>query len=171
MRLSSRPSYAAALLDAVEQGVVASQEIPASAAGNIARFDLPELTARLEELWGAVQTTPKEKQLLIARYRQQLTPTNLSAANQSRGRKLFEKNCGNCHKMFGQGKEIGPDLTGSNRDDLNYLLENIVDPSRVVPAELRQSAVLLADGQSDQRNDHPPGPTRHADEYKPLPSN
>jgi len=41
---------------------------------------------------------------------------------------------------------IGPDLTGSNRDNLGYLLENIIDPSRVVPAELRQSAVLLVDG-------------------------
>ncbi len=48
--------------------------------------------------------------------------------------------------MFGKGKAIGPDLTGSNRDNLDYLLENIIDPSGVVPPELRQSAVLLADG-------------------------
>jgi hypothetical protein len=47
-----------------------------------------------------------------------------------------------------------PDLTGSNRDSLDYLLENIVDPSRVVPAELRQSAVLLESGRViNQRND------------------
>jgi putative heme-binding domain-containing protein len=84
--------------------------------------------------------------MLISKYREKLTPPNLAAADLGSGRMIFDKVCGNCHKMFGQGKGIGPDLTGSNRDSLDYLLENIVDPSRVVPAQLRQSAVLMVSG-------------------------
>jgi putative membrane-bound dehydrogenase-like protein len=144
--LASRRSYAAALLDAVKRGLVNRRDISAAAAANIAGHHDSALSEQLENLWGAVQTTPKEKLLLISQHRARLTPENLAQANLDAGRSVFQKVCGNCHKMFGEGKTIGPDLTGSNRDNLDYLLENIIDPSRVVPAELRQSAVLLLDG-------------------------
>ena len=42
--------------------------------------------------------------------------------------------CGLCHKLFGQGGQIGPDLTPYRRDDLDTLLLNIVNPS----AEIRE---------------------------------
>jgi putative heme-binding domain-containing protein len=144
--LASRPSYAAELLDAVASGVVDRRDISAAAAGTIAGHNDAALTERLGELWGAVRTTPEDKRLLISKYRAELTPKNLAAADLVAGRGVFDKVCGTCHKMFGQGKSIGPDLTGSNRDNLDYVLDNIVDPSRVVPTELRQSAVLLVDG-------------------------
>ena len=144
--LASRPSYAAALLNAVERGAVESTDISATAAGTIAGHNDAALTNRLEDLWGAVRTTPKEKRLLISQYRTKLVPEMLAQADLGAGRSVFNKACATCHKMFGEGTTIGPDLTGSNRDNLDYLLENIVDPSRVVPAQLRQSAVSLVDG-------------------------
>ncbi|MGB0600578.1 MAG: c-type cytochrome, partial [Rubripirellula sp.] len=122
------------------------QAISAADAANIAAHKQDELTSQLEELWGAVNTTPDQKRRLIDQYRTQLTNKRLANADQVRGQRVFQMVCGNCHKMFGQGKSIGPDLTGSNRDNLDYLLENIIDPSRIVPAELRQSAILLTDG-------------------------
>jgi putative heme-binding domain-containing protein len=50
--------------------------------------------------------------------------------------------------MYGQGGKIGPDLTGSGRANLDYLLENIADPSGVVSADFRMSLVTLKDGRS-----------------------
>lgn len=144
--LASRPSYAHELLKAVAAQRVSPQDISAADAANIAAHQDEAMTAQLEKLWGSINTTPDEKLRLIARYRAELTSQKLAAADQKQGKQVFQKICGNCHKMFGQGKSIGPDLTGSNRDNLDYLLENIIDPSRVVPAELRQSAVLLTDG-------------------------
>lgn len=44
------------------------------------------------------------------------------------------------------GSKIGPELTGSNRKNLDYILENIVDPSTVVGAQFRVSTFVLADG-------------------------
>src|SRR5262249_44014067 len=41
---------------------------------------------------------------------------------------------------------LGPELTGSGRDNLDYLLENIVDPSSVVAADFKMSVVTLKDG-------------------------
>ena len=48
--------------------------------------------------------------------------------------------------LYGSGGTIGPDLTGSGRHNLEYLLGNIVDPSEVVNKDFRMSAVRMADG-------------------------
>jgi putative heme-binding domain-containing protein len=45
---------------------------------------------------------------------------------------MFAKNCQQCHTLFALGAKIGPDLTGSNRANVDYVLSNIVDPSAVI---------------------------------------
>ena len=59
---------------------------------------------------------------------------------------IFDRVCGSCHKLYGSGGEIGPDLTGSGRDNLDYLLENIIDPSAAVSADFRMVVVAMNDG-------------------------
>ena len=59
---------------------------------------------------------------------------------------LFTKHCAACHKLYGEGGEVGPDLTGSQRANLDYLLENVLDPSAVVPREFQVANFTLADG-------------------------
>ena len=61
---------------------------------------------------------------------------------------MFEKSCGNCHALFGKGGAIGPDLTGANRGNLQYVLENVLDPSASVAADFRTSTVVLKDGRA-----------------------
>ena len=55
----------------------------------------------------------------------------------SQGRALFAKTCQQCHTLFGTGGKVGPDITGSNRADLDYLLHNILDPSAEIPNDYR----------------------------------
>jgi putative heme-binding domain-containing protein len=59
---------------------------------------------------------------------------------------VFAKTCQVCHTLFGTGAKIGPDLTGSNRQNLDYLLQNIVDPSAVMAKEYQPLVVRLEDG-------------------------
>ena len=47
---------------------------------------------------------------------------------------------------YGEGGRIGPDLTGSNRSDLGFLLENILDPGAVVSADFQMIVLTLVDG-------------------------
>ena len=77
-----------------------------------------------------------------------LNPERLKAANTSRGREVFTQVCAVCHKLYGQGAAIGPDLTGGGRANLDYLLENIVDPNAIVPEDYRVSEVELKDDRS-----------------------
>jgi putative heme-binding domain-containing protein len=64
----------------------------------------------------------------------------------SQGRAVFNTACATCHTLYGEGGKVGPDLTGGNLDNLDYLLENVVDPSAVVAADFRMSVVELKDG-------------------------
>jgi putative heme-binding domain-containing protein len=48
--------------------------------------------------------------------------------------------------LYGHGDATGLDLTGSGRSNLDFLLENIVDPSAVVNADFRMRIVVLEDG-------------------------
>jgi len=150
--LASRPSYATHLLQALSEGRVTPAEIPAATATRIANFGDPQLNALLSKHWGAVRASTEEKERNIKRFRSMLlaeastTQSGITAPNKANGRKVFQKACASCHVMFGEGQRIGPDLTGSNRDSIDYLLDNIIDPSRVVPRGMRQSIFLIDDG-------------------------
>jgi putative heme-binding domain-containing protein len=144
--LVSRPSFVKPLLDAVGDGRIPRSELSAFHVRQIRSLNDPALNRQLTEVWGELRESAADKQQLIARLRQQLTPSALSKADPSQGRALFNLACANCHRLYGQGAEIGPDLTGAGRDNLEYLLENIADPSAVVTADFRMSVVTLKDG-------------------------
>jgi len=144
--LVSRPAYARALLDAVAAGRISRGDLSAFHARQIRSFDDAALTARLTEVWGDTRVTDADKRKLIDHYKELLTPDHVATANQSAGRELFNKTCANCHVLYGQGKTAGPDLTGSNRRNLEYLLENIIDPNASVAVDFRMSIASLASG-------------------------
>lgn len=144
--LASRPAYARALLDAVANHTIPTSEISAFHARQIRAFDDEELTRRLTEVWGEVHISPAEKRTLIEEWRSRLTNESLASANPQTGRAHFNKQCANCHVLFGVGRKLGPDLTGSNRKNLDYLLENVLDPSASVGADFRAVNVALTDG-------------------------
>lgn len=143
--LVSRPAWAAMLLDAIANGQIARADLGAYHARQIRAFDDDALTKRLAEVWGEVRETDDAKKALVAKLKSQLTPEILAKADLPAGRALFTQTCAVCHKLHGEGGAFGPDLTGSARE-LTYLLENITDPSAVVPVDFRMSIVTLKDG-------------------------
>jgi putative heme-binding domain-containing protein len=50
--------------------------------------------------------------------------------------------------LFGVGGTVGPDITGANRGDLDYILQNIIDPNAVIPNEYRTTIIETQDGRS-----------------------
>src|SRR5207245_2739422 len=95
----------------------------------------------------------------IARYKKLLTPELLKTGDASAGRALFAKTCMQCHTLYGEGGKVGPDLTGSNRQDLDYLLVNIVDPSAVIAKDYMVSIIYM--DQADV-SFHPPSSIFHS---------
>lgn len=144
--LVSRPAYAKALLAAVRDKKIAASEITAFHARQVRSFEDAGLTKDLTELWGDVRVTAAEKRTLIEEFKAKLTAQILAKADQSAGRAVFQKTCANCHVLYGVGRKLGPDLTGSNRKNIDYLLENIIDPSASVGADFRAITVVLESG-------------------------
>jgi len=146
--LVSRPAFAAVLLDNVgDKGAkIARTDITAFHARQIRALNNEALTQQLTEVWGELRESANDKKELIEKLKKQLDAPTLAKANLSTGRVLFSAVCSACHQMYGEGGKVGPDLTGSGRANLDYLLENIADPSGVVSADYRMSILTLKDG-------------------------
>ncbi|HEY1188848.1 MAG TPA: c-type cytochrome, partial [Gemmata sp.] len=143
--LAARVPFANALLDAIEKGAVPRADVPVTAARQVLALNDKATSARLEKVWGKITPVAKERAALVAKWKGLLTEDTIKKADLVNGRAVFTKHCASCHKMFGEGQTVAPELTGSQRANLEYVLENVLDPSAVVPNEYRMVNFTLAD--------------------------
>ena len=146
--LVSRPSFARPLLEEMAARRIPRADMTPFHARQVRSFNDATLTIRLAEVWGELRDSPADKKQFIAQLKAKLTPAALAAADKSQGRVVFNTVCAACHTLYGHGGQVGPDLTGSSRDNLDYLLDNVVDPSAVVNADFRMSVLDLKDGRT-----------------------
>ena len=146
--LASRPEWATALLDAVDAGTIDKADISAFAARQMQNLGDKKLTARLQETWGDLRSPSKDKARAIETFRKQLTPESIAGADPEAGRTVFQNLCASCHKMFGEGGEVGPEITGSQRTNIDYLLENLIDPSAAVAKDFQLVIVETKSGRT-----------------------
>jgi putative membrane-bound dehydrogenase-like protein len=144
--LSARPRFAAALLDAIDRGAVDRRDVPAFQVRQMQALPDDATRRRVAAFWPEVKSLSAERKRQISTYKSKLTSPTSAAADVSKGRQLFAATCASCHTLFGEGGKVGPDITGSQRSNLDYLLENIVDPSATVAGDYRVATVALADG-------------------------
>jgi putative heme-binding domain-containing protein len=142
--LTERKLWAERLLEAIGR-----EEIPTSALNAnqvrqlLARGDAA-LAEKVTSLWGAVRTErdPRREQV-IAEMRSFLRKTE---GNAHAGQEVFARICGQCHKIYGQGKDVGPDITLNGRSSFEQLLSNVFDPSLVIGAAYQARTIVTADG-------------------------
>lgn len=144
--LASRPASALVLLDAVEKRQIPREDVPAFQLRQMQGLGDPAIPERIGKLWPELHALSESTKTRIATLKAQLTPEALKAADPGNGRRLYARTCASCHVLFGEGGKIGPDITGSQRANLDYLLENLIDPSATVAADYRMSTVVLNDG-------------------------
>lgn len=77
-----------------------------------------------------------------------LTSGGLKGRNFANGEAMYRSvMCATCHRFNGDGGSIGPDLTGSgNRYTMRDLMENIVDPSKVISDQYDSHQITKKDG-------------------------
>lgn len=143
--LVSRPAFASAMLTAMSKGRIPRHDLSAYQVRQIRSMNDAALSDRVGEVWGEVRDTPEAKQRTIDSLKKSLTSASLSEGDKSRGRALFKQACQTCHLLYGEGAKVGPDLTGANRANLDYLLTNVIDPSAVVDKDFRMTILLLED--------------------------
>ncbi len=146
--LASRPAFALALLDAVERGGVPKLDINTYTARQLLALNDKTVSARLGSVWGTVRPAAATRVAQTAKLKALLTTETLAKADLGNGRRLFAVNCAACHKLFDDGGNVGPELTGAQRTSLDYVLENVLDPSAVVANDYRLTTFSLVDGRT-----------------------
>ena len=73
-------------------------------------------------------------------------PSTQSPPTARSGAAVYARICQQCHTLFGVGGQVGPDLTGSNRADLDYLLSNVLDPSALIGKDYQAHVIATTDG-------------------------
>ena len=143
--LASRVSFAKALMAAVTRGTVKANELPADIVRQLRAHRVKGINATLDKVWGVSRSTPAAKLAEIAKYKKLLETKVDRPDNLPRGRSVFQRTCAQCHKLYGEGGEIGPDITGSNRNNLDYLITNILDPNAEIPNDYRTTILRTKD--------------------------
>lgn len=145
--LAMRPASARVLLAAVDQGKITRTDVSAPIARQLQDLKDPGIDQWLAKNWGAVRTSSAEKQKEIARFKTFLTPEAIAKGDPSHGRALFTQTCAVCHTLFGHGAKIGPELPGAF-EDVDYLLQNIIDPNAIIGKDYQQTVIQTKTGQT-----------------------
>ena len=144
--LASTKEGAKALLIAVQAKTIPATSLSPFLIRQLSAFDDPEIGALIKSAWGDVNAPKADLAERTKKYRDLLTPAALAKGNVVTGKSIFMATCGACHKLFGEGQNVGPDITGSNRADLNYLLENVLDPNAVIGKAYQLNVFTMKDG-------------------------
>lgn len=132
---------------ALKEGKISKRDIPPNVARQLRRV----VGSGFVEVWGPIDHLPSVEKA-YAEYRSLLTAEALAGADMEHGKVLFQRTCGACHKMYGEGAAIGPDLTGSNRSDVDYLLFNVLEPSSEIQDDYKLVVITTRDGRTYSGN-------------------
>jgi len=145
--LASRSRSGWLLALAIKDKSIEKRDIPPSVARQLRRV----AGSGFVEIWGPIDQLPSNE-LAYKKYNALLTPKALDNANMLKGQALFKRTCGSCHKLYGEGGLIGPDLTGSNRSKIDYLLFNVLDPSAEIQDDYKLVVITTRDGRTYSGN-------------------
>tara|TARA_Y100000996_G_scaffold342888_1_gene280434 strand:- start:557 stop:1855 length:1299 start_codon:yes stop_codon:yes gene_type:complete len=142
--MASRVLYGRLLTQAIKDGVIPKKEVPAYTARQLSRV----VGNRFNRVWGPLSKESTESLIAMDKYKNLLKPQNVGTGDPHRGRWVYDGLCGACHVMYGEGGILGPELTGANRTDLDYLLNNIMDPSGIIQDDYKMVMVATRDGRT-----------------------
>ncbi|MBA4148002.1 MAG: c-type cytochrome [Verrucomicrobia bacterium] len=127
--LVTRFQWTEALLNGVQEGIIQTGEVSATARRGIAKYNDPNFAARSERLLGKFREADADKVHLIREKRKVVLQ---GKPDMSRGREIAASSCFVCHKLNGEGADVGPDLTGVGRSTLDALLAHVIDPNQII---------------------------------------
>ena len=145
--LSSRSGYGWILAQAIKNNTIPRKDISANVARQLRRV----VGSGFVEIWGPIDDKPANNKA-YEKYKALISGANAKTPELNNGQVIFSKTCATCHVLFGKGGKIGPDLTGSHRSNIDYLLSNILDPSGVIQDDYKMLVVTTRDGRTFSGN-------------------
>ena len=144
--LTSHATQGMTLLNGVREGMFDKKNLTALHVRQLRNLRDANVDTLLDLVWGRTSDSSADVQAAIARYKKTYAEAPRWAYSAAAGRETFQQLCATCHTYDGQGGKLGPDLTGSWRNGLDYFIENIVDPNAVVGADFQLNLITKRDG-------------------------
>ena len=144
---ASRLAWTQQLLVAIEETKqVSPADVPIQVVNQLKLLNDPAITATVDRLWKEAQVaTASDKNEQIERIVKVL---QTRSGRPDVGQSIYQSRCGSCHQMFGEGGDIGPDLTGYDRRNVDELLLNIVDPNASIREGYVNYHLKIKDGRT-----------------------
>ncbi|HUG90613.1 MAG TPA: PVC-type heme-binding CxxCH protein [Planctomycetaceae bacterium] len=142
--LTQRATWAKRLLSAVGEKQVPADALNANQVRRLLDQNDAELSDAVRRHWGTVRTERNPaREKIVAEMRDFLLQNE---GDPRKGREVYNKVCAQCHKLFGEGQEVGPDITVNGRGSFEQLLSNTFDPNLVIGAAYQAQTVATTEG-------------------------
>jgi putative membrane-bound dehydrogenase-like protein len=142
--LTQRAIWARPLVAAIAAGKIPASVLNVNQVQKLLAFNDAELTAAVNKHWGTIRTSrDPARERFVGEMRKLIRTTK---GDPHRGIEVFNRVCGQCHKIYGQGQDVGPEITLNGRASVEQLLSNVFDPSLVIGAAYQARTVLASDG-------------------------
>jgi putative membrane-bound dehydrogenase-like protein len=143
--LTQRTNWSKQLLQAIGARKISADTLNVNQVRKLLSSKDPELVKQVKAHWGTIRDGRNpEREQIVADMRTLLTKQR---GDPLAGWKVFKNVCAQCHKMYGEGVDVGPDITANGRSDFTQLLSNVFDPSLVIGAGYQATTVATTKGQ------------------------
>ncbi|QDU80194.1 Cytochrome c [Polystyrenella longa] len=142
--LIAHPETTLSLLRLVDQQELPDSLLTTEQLRQLALHNMSDIDDLVRKHWGSIQAGTAEEKL--AEIRRIMNDLRAAEGNPEQGKTIYKKICANCHKLFGEGNVVGPDLTRANRHDQLFLLTSIIDPSVQIRKEYLRYVLVTTGG-------------------------
>jgi putative membrane-bound dehydrogenase-like protein len=143
--LSQRTSWSKQLLRAIAQKKVAANALNVNQVRKLLASKDPDLVKQVQTQWGSVREERNPAREKVVREMRDFLRKN--RGDPAAGMQVFKNVCAQCHKIYGEGQDVGPDITVNGRSDFDQLLSNVFDPSLVIGVAYQATTVATTKGQ------------------------
>lgn len=130
----------AATLEAMTAGEISPAVVSVDQRLLLLKHPQPELRAAAEQLFGGA----------VSANRQEVTTVYQAAlehpGNADAGAAVFKKVCSRCHRIGGEGHNVGPDISDTRARAADALLYDILDPNRRVDPQYSEYVIVTTEG-------------------------
>ncbi len=142
--LTQRPAWSRALIAAVEAKAIPTSALNVNQLRRLQASRDRDIADKIKAIWGSIrQGRNEQRELVVGQMRNFLHKTS---GDPNAGQAVFQKLCAQCHKIYGEGQDVGPDITLNGRNDFDQLISNVFDPSLVIGQGYQATTVATTDG-------------------------
>lgn len=142
--LVARPTWAQLLIQSARESRIDPLTLSVQTLRTCLSLGDDQLAQQVRETWGDVaREDTAEGEAKVARL---VAIVDAQLGDPYQGHKVFVQQCANCHRLFEEGGQVGPNLTSYNRTDLSRMLLSVVLPSAEIREGYENYVAILDDG-------------------------